>query len=694
MKKIIFLLMIFSFPLILLGQSGDEIISFSVEEIYEQLASEVDEEIDLTVLLEDLYYFSEHPIQLNKATRSQLEKLPFLSNAQVQELLDYPGLYGKFVSQYELSLLSSFDALTIQRLIPFVTMKETKEPKKLNIPTVVRYGRHQLLLRYQQVMETQEGFLPATDSVLEKSPNSRYLGSPPKLYARYQFRYHNNISIGFTGEKDAGEEFFKGSQKQGFDFNSAHLFYQNTGFVKQLAVGDYHARFGQGLILWSGYSFGKSLDNIQSIERIDQGIRPYTSTDENNFLRGAAATMGWGKLKLTTFYSTKKIDGNKVGTDTIDHEEDFYVTSFQETGLHSTPGEMEDRKSVREEIVGTSLEYSANKAKLALNYAHAKYSTDLLRSPQPYSQFYFQGNELSNLSLAYRFKLWRLNLFGETAMNDNATFAAINGLSVSLSSSASFVLVNRFYPAEYYAVKANSFGEKQGSRNENGTYMAFEFVPYSKLKLTAWFDNYHFPWLRYGVDAPSQGHEYALQLNYFQGYDFQVYGRLRFEQSERNLSSENAAITKLQTVSKQNIRLHFQYKVAQGLILKNRIEFSKILGEGSTDEGWLMYQDISYAFQNIPLKLYARYALFDTDGWNSRVYAWENDVLYAFSVPAMYDKGARSYLMAKYPISKNIDAWARISRTVYANKETIGAGLTEIEGNSKTEVKLMVRVKF
>ncbi|MCF8374180.1 MAG: helix-hairpin-helix domain-containing protein [Bacteroidales bacterium] len=693
MKKSIYILILFCFPFLALGQTGDEIISFSVEEIYEQLASEVDEDVDLTVLLEDLYYFSENPIQLNKATRSQLDKLPFLSDAQVQELLDYPGLHGKFVSIYELGLLSSFDPMTIQRLIPFITLVEKDEPRKLNIPTVAHYGRHQLLLRYTQLLEEQQGFLPASDSLLEKSPNSRYLGSPPKLYARYQFKYHDNISIGFTGEKDAGEEFFRGSQKQGFDFNSAHLFYQNTGIVRQVAVGDYHARFGQGLILWSGYSFGKSLDNIQSVERMGQGIRPYTSTDENNFLRGAAATFGWKKLRLTTFYSNKKIDGNKVVSDTLDSEE-FYVTSFQETGLHSTPGEIEDRKTVREEIVGASLEYSANKAKLAFNYAHAKYGAALQRNTQPYSQFYFQGDEVSNLSLAYRFKLWRINLFGETAMNDNSTFASINGLSVSLTSSASFVLVNRYYPADYTAVKANSFGEKQGSQNENGTYLAFEFVPYQKLKLTAWYDTYRFPWLRYGVDAPSEGHEYALQLNWFQSSDFQAYARFRFEQSESNLTKDEVAVTKLQQVNKQSIRLQLQYKVAEGLILKNRIEYSQISDEETSEEGWLMYQDIQYAFQNIPLKLYARYALFDTDGWDSRVYAWENDVLYAFSVPAMYDKGTRSYLMAKYSISKNMDAWARISRTVYTNKDVIGSGLTTIDGDTKTEVKLMLRVKF
>ena len=61
--------------------------------------------------------------------------------------------------------------------------------------------------------------------------------------------------VSFTGEKDAGEEFFQGSQKNGFDFYSAHLFVQGFGTIKQLAIGDFQAQFGQGLTFWSGLAF-------------------------------------------------------------------------------------------------------------------------------------------------------------------------------------------------------------------------------------------------------------------------------------------------------------------------------------------------------------------------------------------------------------------------------------------------------
>ncbi len=290
--------------------------------------------------------------------------------------------------------------------------------------------------------------------------------------------------------------------------------------------------------------------------------------------------------------------------------------------------------------------------------------------------------------------MWRLNIFGETAINDNSTIASINGLSVSINSATSFVLVNRYYPAKYYAVKPNSFGDKQGSQNEIGTYMAFEIVPMSQLKFTTWFDNYSFPWLRFGTDAPSKAYEYAMQLNYFHNYDFQMYARVRYENSEGNFNQENTTTVSIQSSEKQSIRLHLQYKILSGLTLKNRIEYVNLNEENTNNEGWLMYQDISYGFKNLPLKLYIRYALFDTDGWDSRVYAWENDVLYAFSVPAMYSKGTRSYFMAKYKINNNADFWFRISQTNYSDKNEIGSNLTLISDNTKTEVKLMLRLKF
>ena len=58
---------------------------------------------------------------------------------------------------------------------------------------------------------------------------------------RYRFKYLNNISIGFTMEKDAGESFIPNKKAEelfgqrstlGFDFYSAHFFLRNVGKFK------------------------------------------------------------------------------------------------------------------------------------------------------------------------------------------------------------------------------------------------------------------------------------------------------------------------------------------------------------------------------------------------------------------------------------------------------------------------------
>ncbi len=111
-------------------------------------------------------------------------------------------------------------------------------------------------------------------------------------------------------------------------------------------------------------------------------------------------------------------------------------------------------------------------------------------------------------------------------------------------------------------------------------------------------------------------------------------------------------------------------------------------------EGYLLFQDVQYSLEKIPLKLSFRYAVFNTDDYDSRIYAYESDVLYKFSVPAYYYKGQRYYLLANYDLSESLSFWVRYSQTVYNNRSIIGSGLEEIDGNTKSEITVQLRWKF
>jgi len=209
------------------------------------------------MLVDQLTRYIQQPLNLNNASREDLDDLGLLNDIQISNLIDHIARNGKLISIYELQSIDGFDLATIRLILPYITVSGDIDNPKFSIRDMFKYGKHDIFLRYQQVIEEQQGYA-ASDSTT--SENSRFPGSPMRLYMRYRFTYSNHISWGFTAEKDQGEEFFKGSQKQGFDFYSGHFFLHNIGHLKALAVGDYQAQFGQGLTFWSGLAFGKTAD--------------------------------------------------------------------------------------------------------------------------------------------------------------------------------------------------------------------------------------------------------------------------------------------------------------------------------------------------------------------------------------------------------------------------------------------------
>ncbi|NCG30471.1 MAG: helix-hairpin-helix domain-containing protein, partial [Bacteroidetes bacterium] len=130
--------------------------------------------------------------------------------------------------------------------------------------------------------------------------------------------------------------------------------------------------------------------------------------------------------------------------------------------------------------------------------------------------------------------------------------------------------------------------------------------------------------------------------------------------------------------------------------IRNRLEYLFVnQPERTAESGWMMYQDFIWK-PTWPARyeLKFRYALFDTDGYDSRIYTYEHDVLYAFSVPAYYNRGSRAYLIGKYDLSRWSELTVRLSQTFYADRNQIGSGLNEIDGSTRTEVKAQLRVKF
>ncbi len=657
----------------------------------ESLLEDTDTELDYAELLEELELFLQNPLQLNTATADDLRRLIFLNDIQIFNLLNHISMFGRLISIYELQAIDGFDMETIMAIQPFVTVADEVRRRHFSFDDLMREGNSQLFVRYQRLFEEQRGFSDIDPEELERNPNARYLGSPYRLYSRYRFTYYNNISLGFTAEKDPGEEFFQGSQPHGFDFYSAHLHLRDFGRLKALSVGDFQVQFGQGLTLWSGLAFGKSSETINT-KKNGLGLRQYTSVDENNFMRGVGATVTFGAVDFTAFFSHKGRDANVLLVDTLEQEE-LTITSLQQTGMHRTPRELEGKNAVMETIYGGNISYRRNRLTVGLTAYAMELGADYQRRLSFYNQFDFQDNQNSNIGLDYNYVIRNFNFFGEAAMSQNGGYAILNGIMMSLDPRLSLSVVHRRFSKDYQSLFAVAFGENTRVVNENGLYIGLQAQLSRQWRISAYADHFSFPWMKFRTYMPSRGYDYLAQVNYRPSRNTEMYARVRTRNKPLN-TQQPGMIRHLDDVKRTNYRFHFNYAISPSFSLRNRVEYVTFDFGNRHERGYMVYQDVAYRNLASPWALTLRYALFDTDGFDSRIYAYENDVLYAFSFPFYSDRGSRMYLLARYRANRHVDLYARLAQTFYTNRDQIGSGLDTIEGNTRTEIKAQIRVRF
>ena len=662
-----------------------------IEDFLQNTESEGD--FDFNTVFEDLEYYLRRPLNLNEAGEEDLQNLQLLSDIQILELLNYRRTAGDLISIYELQAIPSFDLQSIRRLLPYVTVDKGIDDYQLSIPRMMAEGQNELYLRWSRIVEEQKGYSPLE----EGQTAQRYLGDPNQFYLRYKHSYSNKLSYGLTAEKDRGEEFFTGSNKQGFDFYSAHLFikdYNRT--IKAIAIGDYAVSFGQGLILYSGFGAGKS-SYVMNIKRSARVLRPYTSVNESNFQRGAAATLAFGEhLEVTALASHRQRDGNVLEPDTLDVEESIrQVSSLGIAGLHRTDSEIADERALGQTTFGGRLRWKGDRGHIALNGLYEQINADLTLREQPYNRFYFSGDRLFNASLDYSFTFQNYNFFGETAMSDNGAIATLNGLLMGLDRKVDLAVLVRHFPRNYQALFPTPFAETTGARNETGAYLGLEVRPHRYWKLSAYFDAWKHPWLRFDADAPSRGYEYRARLTYFRKRNLEVYLEVRDETKERNIDKIEGKNNFTLPTRVFQTRLHLAKKVNKALELRSRIDVGFSENEiNTTQRGFVIYQDVIFKPIGFPLSFTTRFALFDTDGFQARYYSFENNLLYAFSIPAYYNRGTRFYINLRYKGIRNLTLEARIAQTYWRNQDSIGSGLEEVAGPRRTELGAQVKYRF
>jgi hypothetical protein len=491
-------------------------------------------------------------------------------------------------------------------------------------------------------------------------------------------------------EKDAGEEFFTGSNPYGFDFFSGFVQVNDLGPFKSILIGDYQVTTGQGLTLGAGSAYGGSLFP-STLYRRQEPMKKYGSADESLFLRGIAASVAIKKITFLAFFSLKSMDANI--TDTLPSGE-MVFSAFRETGYHRTASEIGDEKVISETALGGSVIYKNRWLKIGSTLVRYAYSGTKQKPDEVYRTYDFWGNRLWNAGLDYSMSFRKLQLFGETSYG-NGAFATLNGLLLNAHPLVSFSLLHRYYDPQYYARYASAVSQNARPCNENAFYVGSTLHPVKFLKITAYADVYRFPWMTYSARQPSAGSEFFVQADFSPQKDLSLSLRFRNKTTGINYSAEDIPIPVLQNQKSNAIRLHCNYQVSKNLQLRCRVEYKTVVADSTGKaEGFMLYQDLVYRFSKIPVQLSMRYMFYRTDDYTARIYAYEDDVLFSYSIPALYDEGNRSYLMVRYDAFKNLTFWFKWGHTVMDDAATLGTGLDEIEGNAKSEAKIQVRLTF
>jgi hypothetical protein len=652
-----------------------------VKAVTSALADALPEGEDLSDLTERLSYYKKHKIELNTARPEQLKELIFLSPLQINNLLIHIKATGKLLDLAELQVVDGFDIATTEKLLPFVTLKPATVYGQLSWKKIWQEGNGEVLWRYAQIPKKQKGY--------SNLPGSRYLGPPQKLLIKYRYKLGETAALSFVMEKDAGEPFFNQSAKYGFDFISGNITFYNAGKFSHIIIGDYSLQFGQGLTTWSGLSFGKGAD-VAGITKKDTGLKPYTSTGEYAFFRGIAGTVKlFNGIDLTSFVSSRSLDASL----TENGQGGYTLVTVNESGLHRTATEAANKGDLKLIFYGLAFRYNTNSLGLGLVTAHSVYQHTFVTGTQLYNSYGFAGTGLTNLGIHYNYTWRNSYVFGETARSLPGGLALLNGILISLSPKVSAVVLYRNYAKGYTSFYSQGIGEGTEAMNEKGIYSGINLYPAPKWTLSVYMDAFRFPWLKYRTDAGSSGNDIMGQLIYAPSKSFKAQLRYKTKTTAQNASPGTYFNTPVQ-VRTENYRLEVNWIKNRSFSFQNRAEVSRYKKETMAEWGFLLYQDADYNPLPSRLAVNLRLAWFHTPSYNSRIYAYEDDVLYGSGSGLYNGDGLRFYMNLKYRLSRKVDIWTRYSVSYYPGEPSIGSGPEEITGSKKPEIKVQLRYQF
>ncbi len=635
----------------------------SAESFLDQLETDATEQLDRFQWLQD------HPFNLNTVRREELMTIPRLSPAEAAAIINLRKRLKQFESVEQLRVIGNDGEAILGKVRPYVMVQISDGLAK---PMTVNF-----ITRTSRDLQPRSGF-----------QQNSFVGSPIKSYNRLIFSQPEQVEAGVLFEKDAGERF-------GESFLAGYAAVKNILFVSQAIVGDYVIEAGQGLVLWRASAFGKGAEAVSIAQKSGLGAQPYRSVGEFDFLRGGTIASGFdfgeNKVTATVFYSRRSLSAT---SDTDG------VSSLYEEGLFRTQSELQKRNTLVETIMGGRVQYlSSHDWNIGSTFYRSRFDKPIVSG----RLFEFSGTSASAAGIDAELHLgWlapnlsQITLFGEIARSGDRASAGIVGSILNLTRGASFALVYRDYSPRFVTLHSAGFGERSEAKNERGFYIGADIRVTNWLHVSGYLDHFTFPWRTFDNPLPTSGRDMLFQVSLSPKLDLTLrYSNKKTETTEASFDDFSRESRPLADRLQQKIRLTASYQAGKRIRLRGRIEktFVAYSPLDRSESGILIYQELRYS---LPQKFTAeaRLIFFDTDSYDSRVYEFENDLRGVFANPALYGKGRRWYLLARWKAADMISLSAKYSETQFDGVKSIGSGLTEIQGDVDNRIAFQLDVKF
>ena len=637
-----------------------------LDELTEEQAEMDEEQTDeWSMFIEELEFLHQHPLDLNRATSDELRRLFFMDDALAQAILDYRSRYGAFRSLGELMLIREVDWHTRQLLYLFTYVGDAPSPDQVKLGKDTLH--HDVLARLSFPAYKRDGWTWA-----------RGLAS----HWRWGVTYGSHIQAGLRAETDAGEPMFTRRIK-GWDAMGGFVQMRGVKWVDAAIIGDYKLHFGEGLVASNAYQFGKT-SRVRL--RMRNQVRPHQSSDEYNFMRGAAASFHLGKdWTLTAFYSWRQLDA------TI--QDDNTIHSLTTSGLHRTDHELEQRHALTGHTSGGHIAWQHQQWQVGASGLYQYYNHQLSRGNALYQQIAPVGYQFGAFSVDYGYSRYPLYIHGETARSINAgpdSWATLNQLAWRMGATTQLTVIQRFYGKYYFSPYANGFSENSRVQNESGVCVLFDAERIGPISLSTFADLFFSPWPRYTMSRASRGGEGMLQLKGGWRSGTTLLARYQVkskERSDRRYWSHRVRLTAEHTFSPQvGLRLSAWWHLyADPDKPEANHHFSTGIGIGP---------QLLYTSRNKHWRWTTQALWFHTDDYYSRLFTFEPHIQGTLSVPSLSGHGARVATLLRWQPRPRWQLATVVGCTRYFDRDDISTSFLHISSAWKTDISLQAHFRF